>query len=105
MGEWAGMATHIGGLRLAGLRMIERMVEAMDDTEYVEQCQRWFDDGSRAMENEMWAGNYYLNFYDKGTGKKSDDEMAYQLYGQWTARFHGVDDVFQIDRIGDGQEV
>ena len=50
------MATHAGELRLAELRMIERMAEAMDDTEYVEQCQRWFDDGSRAMENKNYFG-------------------------------------------------
>ena len=81
-GEWAGMATHMGGLRLAQLRMVERMAEAVGDTEYAGQCREWFADGSRAMEEEMWTGGYYLNFYEKETGKKSDDVMGYQLDGQ-----------------------
>jgi hypothetical protein len=36
-GEWAGMATHLGGLRLAELRMVERMAETMGDTAYADQ--------------------------------------------------------------------
>ncbi|MGD2155562.1 MAG: GH116 family glycosyl hydrolase [Anaerolineales bacterium] len=98
-GEWAGMAAHMGGLRLAQLSMMTRMAEAMSDTEYVKQCQEWLEDGTRAMEEEMWAGNYYLNFYEKETGKKSDDVMAYQLDGEWAAKYHGISSVFQSERV------
>ena len=98
-GEWAGMASHLGGLRLAELRIAERMAEAMGDSEYAEQCRAWFADGSRAMEEEMWAGSYYLNFYEKETGKRSDDVMGYQLDGEWTARYHGLPGVFRPERV------
>ncbi|MBI4551146.1 MAG: hypothetical protein HY710_02675 [Candidatus Latescibacteria bacterium] len=98
-GEWAGMAAHMGGLRLAQLRMVERMAEAMGDAEYVERCRAWLADGCRAMEEEMWAGSYYLNFYEKETGKKSDDVMGYQLDGEWAARYHGLPGVFRADRV------
>ena len=99
LGEWAGMATHMGGLRLAHLRMAERMAEVMGDGDCAEQCRQWFADGSRAMEEEMWAGSYYLNFHDKGTGRKSDDVMGYQLDGQWAAEYHGLPGVFRPDRV------
>ena len=98
-GEWAGMASHMGGMRLAQLRMVERMAEVMGDVEYAERCREWLADGTRAMEEDMWAGSYYLNFYEKETGKKSDDVMGYQLDGEWTAQFHGLGGVFREDRV------
>jgi len=98
-GEWAGMASHMGGMRLAQLRMAERMAEAMGDEAYAERCREWLADGTRAMEEDMWAGSYYLNFWEKETGKKSDDVMGYQLDGEWTAQFHGTGGVFREDRV------
>jgi uncharacterized protein (DUF608 family) len=98
-GEWAGMATHLGGLRLAELRMVERMAESMGDAAYAERCREWFVDGSRAMEEEMWAGSYYLNFWEPSSGKRSDDVMGYQLDGEWTARYHGLPGVFNAERV------
>ena len=98
-GEWAGMAAHVGGMRLAQLRMMVRMAEAMGDTAYVEQCREWLADGVRAMEEDLWTGSYYLNFWEKETGKKSDDVMGYQLDGEWTAEYHGTEGAFRADRV------
>ena len=99
MGEWAGMTSHLAGIRLAALRIMERMAEAIGDKDYAECCRTWYAEGSQALEQEMWNGNYYLNFYEKRTGRRSDDVMGYLLGGQWVARSHGVGDVFQADRI------
>jgi uncharacterized protein (DUF608 family) len=98
-GEWAGMATHMGGLRLAELRMMAHMAECMGDLEYARRCQEWLADGSRAMEEEMWTGRYYLNFFEKETGKVSDDVMAYQLDGEWLVDFYGLGPVFRPERV------
>jgi uncharacterized protein (DUF608 family) len=98
-GEWLGMCAHLGGMHLAELRIMERMARHMGDEGYVKQCQAWLAEGTRAMEEEMWTGNYYLNFYEKETGKKSDVVMAFQLDGEWTARFHGLPGVFRTDRV------
>jgi uncharacterized protein (DUF608 family) len=98
-GEWAGWTAHAGGLRLAGLLMAERMALRVGDQEFAARCRAWFDEGSRAMEERMWTGSYYLNFFEPETGKKSDDVMAYQLDGEWTARFHGLPGVFPEERV------
>lgn len=98
-GEWAGMCSHMGGLHLAQLRMVERMASRMGDAPYVQQCRAWLEEGSKAMEDQMWAGKCYLNFYEPETGKKSDDVMGYQLDGQWAALFHGLPGVFREDRV------
>lgn len=98
-GEWAGMATHMGGLHLAQLRMVERMAHHVGDEEYAKQCRTWLADGQKHMEEKMWTGSYYFNFWDPEANKKSDDVMAYQLDGEWAARFHGFDGVFLPDRV------
>jgi uncharacterized protein (DUF608 family) len=98
-GEWAGMAAHLGGLRLAQLRMVIRMAQALGDRAYVDRCQAWLDGGSQAMEEKLWSGSYYLNFSDPENGKISDDVMGYQLDGEWTAIFHGLQGVFKPERV------
>ena len=98
-GEWAGMASLMGGMRLAQLRIVERMAEAVGDNEHAVRCRKWLEEGTAAMEEQMWTGSYYLNFWDKDSGKKSDDVMAYQLDGEWTAAFHGLPGVFRKDRV------
>jgi uncharacterized protein (DUF608 family) len=98
-GEWAGWTAHAGGLRLAGLLVTERMALAAGDREFAGRCRAWFDEGSRAMEDQMWTGSYYLNYLEPETGKKSDDVMGYQLDGEWTARFHGLPGVFPPKRV------
>jgi uncharacterized protein (DUF608 family) len=98
-GEWAGMCAHLGGLHLAQLRIMHRMAVRMGDRAYAEQCAAWLTDGSRAMEQELWNGSYYLNFFEKESGKRSDDVMAYQLDGEWASRFHGLGGVFEGNRV------
>ena len=95
---WFGMTSHVGGIHLANLRMAERMAEKVGDTAFAEQCRDWFTQGSRAMENQMWSDGYYLAYYEAKTGRKSDDIFAYQLDGDWMAKFHGLKGVFRPDR-------
>ncbi len=98
-GEWAGWTAHAGGLRLAWLLIVERMAAHQRDTAFAERCREWFADGSRAMEEQLWTGSYYLNYRDPSTGKLSDDVMGYQLDGEWVARYHGLPGVFAPERI------
>jgi uncharacterized protein (DUF608 family) len=98
-GEWSGMTSHAGGLRLAGLLMTERMAKAVGDDAFARRCRQWFEEGSAAMEGELWAGSYYLNYLDPEAGRRSDDVMAYQFDGDWAARFHGFPGVFKPDRV------
>jgi uncharacterized protein (DUF608 family) len=98
-GEWVGIATHMGALRLSGLRMVERMALANGDEDYAEKCRLWFKDGSEALEGEMWTGDYYLNYYDKKSGRKSDAVMGFQLDGQCNALIHGLEGVLQGERV------
>lgn len=97
---WAGMATHVGGIRLAHLLMMERMARKMNDTEFAAQCRQWFGAGTKAMEDYLWAGDYYLNFHEPETGRKSEEVFGYQLDGQWISKFHGAGDAFPPQRVG-----
>ncbi|HXW14176.1 MAG TPA: GH116 family glycosyl-hydrolase [Terriglobia bacterium] len=96
--EWFGMTPHVGGIHLANLRMLERMAEKVGDHAFAQQCRDWFTQGSRALETQLWAGSYYLAYYEPKTGRKSDNVFGYQLDGEWMAKFHGLNGVFRPDR-------
>ena len=43
-----GLSSHAGGVRLAHLRMVERMARKMGDTEFAEQCRKLYDDAGKS---------------------------------------------------------
>ena len=95
---WFGMTPHVGGIHLAMLSMAERMAESMKDTDFAEQCREWIKEGSHEMETKLWAGDYYLAYYEPEENKKSDLVFGYQLDGDWMAKYHGLPAVFPADR-------
>jgi uncharacterized protein (DUF608 family) len=95
---WYGMTSHVGGLHLAQLRITQRMAEQVGDSEFAKQCRKWFESGSESMENNMWAGDYYLSYDEPETGKRSDRVFSAQLDGDWVAIFHRLPPVFRPDR-------
>jgi uncharacterized protein (DUF608 family) len=95
---WYGMTSHVGGLHLAQLKIVERMAEKAGDPDFAERCRKWFQQGSESMENKMWGGEYYLAYYEPESGKRSDRIFSCQLDGDWINRFHGLPPVFRPDR-------
>jgi uncharacterized protein (DUF608 family) len=107
-GEWDGICAHMGGIRLAQLQIMERCAQRMGDTAYAARCRAWFDEGSRAIEDDLWNGSYYRNFVVKDTAgmppgaagaRVSDEVMAYQNVGQWMSAYHGFGGVFDHGRV------
>ena len=96
---WFGMTPHVGGVHLAMFRMAERMAVKMNDAEFAAQCRQWIETGSKIMESQLWAGNSYLCYYEPEINKKSDLVFAFQLDGEWMTRYHGLEGVFQKDRV------
>jgi uncharacterized protein (DUF608 family) len=91
---WVGMATHLGGLHLAQLREALDMAERMGDAGFASQCREWLAQGTKAMETKLWAGDYYLNYWEPASGKRSDLVMANQLDGDWQMYLAGLPPVF-----------
>jgi len=96
---WFGMTPHVGGIHLANLKMTERIAERAGDADFARRCREWFEQGSASLENNLWAGEYYLAYNDPRAGLKSDDVFVYQLDGEWMARFHGLREVFRPARV------
>jgi uncharacterized protein (DUF608 family) len=94
-----GLVSHVGGLHLAQLRMAKRMAEKVGDVDFARQCDRWFEAGSKALEEYLWAGTHYLLYNEFQSGRKSDVLMGCELDGEWIARFHGLAGVFRPDRV------
>ena len=95
----AGLASHVGGVHLAQLRMMRRMAERVDDADFVKQCDQWFAAGAKALEEHLWTGKYYLFYNELESGKKSDIMMGCQLDGEWIARLHGLPGAFPPERV------
>jgi uncharacterized protein (DUF608 family) len=96
---WLGMTAHLGGLRLAQLRIAERMSKEAGDAEFAEKCARWIQESSSTMEEKMWTGSYYLNFLEPDTGRRSDLIFGYQLDGNWIIRHHGLEPALPQARV------
>jgi len=93
-----GMTPHVAGIHLAHLRIVRRMAGRMGDQAFVSQCDDWLRQGSSSVENKLWTGSYYLNYFEPESGKKSDLVFGYQLDGDWMSFYHGLPGVFQTDR-------
>jgi uncharacterized protein (DUF608 family) len=59
---WPGIVTYVAGMRLAGIRIAERMAERMKDLEFAERCRGWIEAGSKILEEKMWRKSHYLLF-------------------------------------------
>jgi len=96
---WCGMTAHIGGLHLAQLRIVERMAKEMRDDAFARQCADWIEAAAEAMEKRLWAGSYYLNYWEPETGKKSQLVFGYQLDGEWVTDHHGLPGMVPKERV------
>ncbi|HQO33539.1 MAG TPA: GH116 family glycosyl hydrolase [bacterium] len=96
---WSGMCAHIGDLHLAELRITEQMAREVGDDAFAKQCTEWIAAAAKAMEERLWTGSYYLNFWEPETGKKSELVFGYQLDGNWVIRHHGLEPALPEDRI------
>ena len=94
-----GVVPHVGGVHLAQLRMAGRMATAVGDLDFAEQCREWLAAGSEVLEERGWIGQHYLLFDEEESGQRSEVILAYQLDGEWMARFHGLEGVFRPDRV------
>ncbi|HEY8619257.1 MAG TPA: GH116 family glycosyl hydrolase [Dermatophilaceae bacterium] len=97
--SWAGMAAHLGGIHLAQLRQAVVIAETVGDDEFSTRCREWLSGGAAAMEELMWTGTHYRNYWDRSTGESSDLVMANQLDGQWMVRLAGLESVFDPARM------
>jgi uncharacterized protein (DUF608 family) len=96
---WYGMTAHVGGLHLAQLRITERLAKAAGDEAFADQCAEWIKAGARSMEEKLWTGSYYLNYWEPETNNKSELVFGYQLDGEWITDHHGLAGTLPSERV------
>ena len=120
---WPGMSSHVGGVRIATLRIAKHMAEKMGDKPFATWCQEWIDKSSELLEYYLWSDTHYAVYNDRlaqdlsqrlqtsregaefladvnaGAGEKCDHVLSHQLDGEWIADLHGVPGVFRKERI------
>jgi uncharacterized protein (DUF608 family) len=93
-----GANTFIGTLYLAALRAVEGMARLQGDADLAAECRRVAERGSRALDEQLFRGGYYVQDVDLrahpeqnfATGCHSD-----HLLGQWWA--HALDLGYVLD--------
>ncbi len=96
---WCGMTAHVGGLHIAQLRIVGRMANEIGDQEFARQCAEWIQAGGEAMEKRLWAGSYYLNYWEPEANRKSEFVFGYQLDGEWITDHHGLPGTLPKERV------
>ncbi|MCL5995843.1 MAG: GH116 family glycosyl hydrolase, partial [Chloroflexi bacterium] len=99
--DMRGLTAHAGGARLAQLKIVARMAEALDDAAFARQCHEWVARAAQLLEDRLWEGGSYLLSASPTTGARNDLVLAFQLDGDWMAHLHGLPGVFRPDRARD----
>ena len=77
--KFYGYTSHVGGIHLSQLLIVERIARKMGDDVFAEQCRREYEEAKDLLNDKLWIGTHYLTWLDEETGRKNDDVMAYQL--------------------------
>jgi uncharacterized protein (DUF608 family) len=85
---------------MAAMEMTAGMARQMNDEAFAQRLDAAVAEARAALDKYLWDDGigYYRNFHNIETGKKSDHIFAYQLDGDWMARFNGVPNVFAPDK-------
>ena len=94
-----GYVTHPGAYRMAHAEMMRRWAEMQGDAELVNELDAWLAAGAKAMEDNLWTGNYYRLYNEPETGRHMDPLFVPQLDGQLYARLDGLPGVFPQDHV------
>ncbi len=85
-----GMAGHVGIIRLYHLKTMEQMAKKVGDTGFAELCSLWYEKSQNLLEEHLWNGSCYMMYKDPRSGDSSDVIMAYQLDGEFMAKFDAL---------------
>ncbi len=87
--HWYGTSAFVAILWLAELKASIKLAEAMGDKDFAYKCEDLFVKSQKAVVDELWKefpyGGHFINYYDKVSGKSSDNCFIAQLAGQWFA--------------------
>jgi uncharacterized protein (DUF608 family) len=117
--EFYGPNTMCGTLYLAALRAAAAMATQLGEPAKAQECERLFERGSRAYDERLWNGEYYVQEVLPPTGPaeglgegtqsvQASGELRYQhgpgclsdqLLGQWFARVVGLGDLLPPERV------
>jgi len=99
--KWYGATAPVASLWLGTLKVAERMAQKMDDSEFLRDCQTWYDLGKKSLEEKLWneKNQSYLLYHQPEKGHRSEIVLADQLLGQYVAYYHGTDSVYPKARV------
>jgi len=98
--EWVystGINVHVGGMKLASVRIAKQWADRQGDSTFADQCDQWYEQGIASLE-KAWRDDHYAAAYEPESGIEIDNIFSVALDGQWQAKLAGADPVFPQDR-------
>lgn len=95
-----GITSHVGGLHLSQLLIVERMARFVGDNTYADKCRAIYEENRQVFEDKLWNGTHYFTYIDEENNRINDNVMAYQLDGYFTNMQTGIHEtIFDPGRI------
>jgi len=88
--KFYGYCSHVGGLHLSQLLIVEKLAFKMGDESFAHQCRSDYIGSKKLLDEKLWCGTHYLTWYDDETGRRNDDVMTYQLDGMFMSAQAGI---------------
>lgn len=95
----AVVVINSAGYWLSTLKIAERMAQAMDDADFAGTCRSWYETGKVNIEL-LWnseVGSYRL--FNVPDNIHSETVLADQLTGEWSVCLHGLEGIFEPQRV------
>jgi len=98
--KFHGLTSHVGGLHLSQLLIVEKMAKKMGDVALKEECRHDYEEAVALLNDKLWTGTHYLTWLDEESGRENDDVMTYQLDGVFTNAQAGIwEKMYDDERI------
>lgn len=88
--KYEGTSSYLATLWLAALRALEELARRRGDTMVAEQCRLRFARAKASAIEELWNGDFFVNYYDSANKRRCPNSHYSQLAGEFFARLCGL---------------
>ncbi|MFA6567195.1 MAG: GH116 family glycosyl-hydrolase [Victivallales bacterium] len=88
--KYEGTSSYLATLWLAALRALEELARRRGDAAVGERCRARFAQAKASAIDELWNGEYFVNYYDAANKRRCPNSHFSQLAGEFFARTCGL---------------
>ena len=90
--KYEGTSSYIASLWLAALLALEELARRRGDGDVARRCRAAFEKARAGAIEELWNGQFFVNYYDVKARKRCPNSHISQVAGEFFARLCGLGD-------------